>query len=151
MSYGVNNALYDGFSGRGSSRAIASFSKLLPLGKPKMVVWAMGMNDGDTNNAVNAAWLSAFQQVEAACASNGIELSVCTIPNALPSVDNSYKNAYIRQSEHKVIDISEVLGADTLTNWYSNFRGTNGNIHPSATGSKVIAAKILQSLPDLIK
>lgn len=152
MSFGANNALFDGFSGRTCQVAIASFNKLVPsLGKPKAIVWAMGMNNGDTNNAVNATWLTTFQQVEAACASNGIELYVCTIPNALPTVDNSYKNAYIRQSEHKIIDVSEAVGADTLTNWYSNFRGTNGNIHPSVTGAKVIAAKILQCLPTLIK
>lgn len=153
MSYGVNNALYDGFSGRGSSRAIASFGKLLPLGKPKIVVWAMGMNDGDTNNAVNAAWLSAFQQVEAACVSNGIDLYVCTIPNVLPTVDNSYKNAYIRQSGHKVIDVSEAVGGEpSRQDWFTGYRGNGStNVHPSATGSKVIAAKMLQSLPNLIK
>ena len=161
MSYGVNNALIDGFSGRTSPSAIQSFGKLLPLGKPKIVVWAMGMNDGDTNGTINGAWLTAFQQIEAACASNGIDLYVCTIPNVLPRVDNSYKNAYIRQSGHKVIDVSEAVGGEPpRQDWFTGYRGndtytdgqiTSYNVHPSATGSKVIAAKILQSVPNLIK
>jgi lysophospholipase L1-like esterase len=161
MSYGVNNALIDGFSGRTSPSAITSFGKLLPLGNPKVIIWAMGMNDGDTNGAINGAWLTAFQQVESACASNGIDLYVCTIPNVLPRVDNTYKNAYIRQSGHKVIDVSEAVGGEPpRQDWFTGYRGndtytdgqiTSYNVHPSATGSKVIAAKILQSVPNLIK
>lgn len=155
LQYGANNLLVDGHSGRGCAAAISSLQKLLGVTHPpKTIIWGMGMNNKDniteSNYSVNEEWLQTFQQVESLCDLNGIELYVCTIPNA-PGRDNSKKNSYIRQSGHKIIDICEIVGADIQDTWYPNFKGSGNDIHPSILGSKVIAAKIIQSVPKIIK
>lgn len=172
MLFGANNAMYDGHSGRTSTGTQTpggkeSLIKALSIAdSPRILVWALGMNDKDGTTAsatANANWQNAYNYVKNVCEEKGINLILCTIPNIVPyPYYNSGKNAIIRASGYQVIDISEAVGGEpSRQDWFTGYRGndtynqnnqvTSYNIHPSALGSQAIAMKILQSIPSLIK
>ena len=166
MLFGANNALYDGYSGRNSPGGKASLIKALSIAdSPRILVWALGMNDKDGTTAsatANANWQNVHNYVKNVCEEKGINLILCTIPNIVPyPYYNSGKNAIVRASGYQVIDISEAVGGEpSRQDWFTGYRGndaykegqvTSYNVHPSALGSQAIAAKILQSIPSLIK
>lgn len=146
---GFSNYLLDGFSGRASAAALTSFQKDVLIGKPKVVVWMMGMNDADSGS-VNSAWKTAFDSVAAYCNANDIEFICCTIPN-VPSINHTYKNAYINNSGVRVIDIAAELGAtEANSTWYPGLLGTD-NVHPTDSGAMRIALALLSNLACLTK
>ena len=167
MLHGENNAMYDGYSGRASVGGKTSLEKALSIAdSPRILVWALGMNDKDGTTAsatANANWKNVYDYVKAVCEEKGINLILCTIPNIVPkSYYNSGKNTVVRASGYQVIDISEAVGGEpSRQDWFTGYRGndtynqnnqvTSYNVHPSALGSQVIAAKVLQSVPNLIK
>ena len=142
---GFNNFLIDGFSGRHSGEALASFNKDIVLGKPRVVVWMMGMNDADSGS-VNSAWKEAFDSVSAYCRQNDIEFICCTIPN-IPNRNHTYKNAYIHNSGVRVIDIAAELGAtEAGSTWFPGLLDTD-NVHPSdGSGAMRIALTLMNNI-----
>lgn len=145
LSDGYKAFLCDGYSGRKSDAALVSLNRLLLRGKPKSVVWCIGMNDGDTGAAVNATWNTVYSTLKSLCEEKNIRLILCTIPN-VPSVDNSYKNAIIRASGYDYIDLAKAVGSDISTSWYTGLLSTD-NVHPSVEGDKVIAKFMEASIP----
>lgn len=147
VSNELTNLYMDGYPGRTSSSGLSSLNKAINIANPKILVWALGMNDGDSTNAVNANWLSAYNSVKDICKANGVELVLVTIPTT-PLVNNNHKNTIIRNSGYRYIDVAMAVGADGTGEWYEGLL-SNDNIHPTSAGSKVIFGKYIADLPNM--
>lgn len=160
---GIDDYYLDGFSGRNSVAALASFEKAIQFGRPKKLAWFLGMNDRDGKivngvsdaTGVNANWLTAFTAVKNWCDNNNVELIACTIPE-VPARDHTYKNAYIKSLGIRYVDVAGVVGATTLgSHWYNygqaNAYLANDEVHPSKPyGRNTIAYKMLVDMPEMI-
>ena len=118
--------LFDGFGGRGTLQAIAPLNFSLQHGTPKYVLWCLGMNNPDIGG-VNSDWLNGFNTVILACKNKGIIPIFATIPNT-PKNNNSYKNAYIKSSRYRYVDI----------------------LQQTDKGAYIIAQNIITDLADII-
>lgn len=135
--------MLDGNSGRTSTNAYQSFLKDIAIGKPKTILWMMGMNDEDTSTAINSSWKTYFDLLKTKCNTLGIRLIACTIPNT-PERTNYYKNQYIKNSGVRYIDLSGELGcSDTVQGsyGYGNNMGHDGT-HTGNAG-RLLTAMIL--------
>ena len=148
MQNNYQNYLLDGFGGRGSLDAVASMKIIeASYGIPKKILWCMGMNDGD-NGAINENWLKALNIIIDFCNQYNVELILCTIPN-VPTVDNTYKNAYIRSSVYRYVDLAKAVGSDISTSWFTGLLSNDG-VHPSTAGNKMIADFMISQVPEMI-
>lgn len=140
--------LFDGFGGRKTLQAIEPLKFCLEHGTPKYVLWCLGMNNPDIDG-VNSDWLNGFNTVILACKNKGIIPIFATIPNT-PKNNNSYKNAYIKSSGYRYVDIAHYVGADTAnSNWYDGLLSSD-KIHPTDKGAYIIAQNIITDLADII-
>lgn len=140
--------LFDGFGGRKTLQAIEPLKFCLEHGTPKYVLWCLGMNNHDIDG-VNSDWLNGFNTVILACKNKGIIPIFATIPNT-PKNNNSYKNAYIKSSGYRYVDIAHYVGADTTnSNWYDGLLSLD-KIHPTDKGAYIIAQNIITDLADII-
>lgn len=143
---GYGNCLFDGYPGAASTSEYDSFVKNLAYNTPKRIVWALGMNNQDSGE-ISPDWLDKFNKISEICLSHKIELVLVTIPNT-PIRDNSYKNAFIKQSGYRYVDINEAVGADVSTEWYNGLLSSD-NVHPTQDGAKVIAERFMADIPEL--
>jgi len=149
MQYGYKDLLMCGFSGATSSNEILAFREIMQIGKPKIVVWALGMNDAD-NGKINQTWLACVNEVKSFCTENDIELVLATIP-CTPRVDNSYKNAYIKENTYRYIDFAKAVNGETVgSSWYADMISSD-NVHPVALGAKALANRFLLDVPEAAK
>lgn len=140
--------LFDGFGGRKTLQAIAPFNFCLEHGIPKYVLWCLGMNDPDIDS-VNEDWLSGFNTVTSTCKDKAVTPIFSTIPNT-PINNNSYKNAYIKSSGYRYVDIAHYVGADAPgSNWYDGLLSQD-KIHPTDKGAYIIAQNIITDLADIL-
>lgn len=145
----ATNYMLDGHSGGGSALEYTSLQNALKLGKPKIIIWMLGMNDGDTNDTVNASWNSTFNQLKTLCRMNNITLIPATIPNT-PNITNYYKNNKIKSSGLQYIDVADIVGANEIgSSWFSGLLSSD-QVHPTTKGGKVIAHFILSQIPQLL-
>ena len=147
LNDGYTNFLCDGYSGRASKSAMTSLKKGLEFGKPRKILWCMGMNDGDNSSSVNSNWESAYYNLLDICKNNNIIPILCTIPN-VPNINHNYKNEIIRNSGHRYIDLAKAVGSDISTGWYDGLLSTD-NVHPSADGDQMIAKFMRTQLPEI--
>ena len=146
---GYNNSLFDAYSGRNSVQAMQSLKKMIGIiGIPKIIYWAMGMNDADTEKSVNTNWKNSLEELEAICSKYNVELVLSTIPN-VPTINHTFKNEIVKSSGYKYVDINKAVGADISTNWYSGLIGGD-KVHPKiGTGDYVIAMAVINTIPEL--
>ena len=147
VSNELKNLYIDGYPGRTSAGGLTSLNRAVKIANPKTLVWALGMNDGDTSSEVSASWLSAYNSVKDICKFNGIELVLVTIPTT-PSVNNNNKNNIIRNSGYRYVDVAMAVGADGTGKWYEGLL-SNDNVHPTSEGAKVIFGKYIADLPNV--
>lgn len=147
---GGSNFYLDGYSGRSAQGGYDSLLLALKYGKPKRIVWMLGMNNPDTEIAVNESWNNIFNELKELCAIMNIQLIPCTIPN-VPERIHTFKNQIIRNSGLPYIDISSVLGANEKgSNWFSGLLSSD-NVHPTGLGSEIIANTIITGVPDIVE
>ena len=147
---GGSNFYLDGYSGRSTQGGYDSLLLALKYGKPKRIVWMLGMNNPDTEIAVNESWNNIFNELKELCAIMNIQLIPCTIPN-IPKRIHTFKNQIIRNSGLPYIDISSVLGANEKgSNWFSGLLSSD-NVHPTGFGSEIIANTIIAGVPDIVE
>lgn len=147
---GGSNFYLDGYSGRSAQGGYNSLLLTLKYGKPKRIVWMLGMNNPDTEIAVNESWNNIFNELKELCAIMNIQLIPCTIPN-VPERIHTFKNQIIRNSGLPYIDISSVLGANEKgSNWFSGLLSSD-NVHPTGLGSEIIANTIIAGVPDIVE
>lgn len=145
---GVANVLLNAYSGRKSTEALTILKDvMLYCKRPERIVWCLGMNDGD-NGAVNASWQSCVEELRTICEDNAIELILATIPN-VATVDNTYKNAYVRESGYRYIDFATAVGASADVEWYSNMLSSDG-VHPDVQGAIALYAQAIVDVPELL-
>lgn len=146
--YGTN-MLIDGYPGRASNDAYNSLQTSLKHGKPKYILWAMGMNNPDNNSSVNESWNNIFDNVKNMCKENGITLIGCTIPNT-PTQFNSYKNNVVRNAGIKYIDFAKSVGAENKgASWYDGMLSSD-LIHPTEKGAITLYLQALADFPELM-
>lgn len=160
---GIDNFYLDGFSGRNSVQAIASFREAIKHGKPKYLAWFLGMNDRDGKitggvsdaTGINQNWKDAYNEVNDWCMANGVELILSTIPE-VPSRDHTYKNAFVKHSSGKrYVDVASSVGATSLgSHWFNygddNAYLANDEVHPSNPyGRTAIATVMLANIPEM--
>ena len=148
VALGYGNFLIDGWSGRASKEAYESFEKLLALyPSPKKVLWCMGMNDADTDTEVNANWNLYFNKLKVICEEKNIEIILATIPN-VPARNHTFKNAIIRNSGLRYVDVCKAVGAEANSSWYNGLL-SGDKVHPSQPGQFVIASEMIASVPEI--
>lgn len=147
---GGSNFYLDGYSGRSAQGGYDSLLLALKYGKPKRIVWMLGMNNADSDSAVNESWNTIFTQLKELCTNLNIQLIPCTIPN-VPERIHTFKNQIVRESGLPYIDISSVLGANEKgSNWFSGLLSSE-NVHPTGLGSEIIANTIIAGVPDIVE
>lgn len=146
LNMGFDNWLACGYPGGGSYQELASFERLLEIGKPKFVVWSLGMNNGD-EGAINPKWLEVIERVIELCEKNKIKLILATIPSC-PQVDNSYKNAWVKASGYRYIDFARAVSANSNATWYDGML-SGDNIHPTELGAQALASRVLCDFPEI--
>lgn len=156
---GYDNWLLDGFAGRTSSKAIQSVKDAFSKGKPKFALWAMGMNDPDSETEINAEWLSATETFITLCNANDIEPILCVLPNCSGAesedsdVDsvriNTFKNDYVKNSGYRYIDFYTAVGASENGAWKDGLL-SDDEIHPTENGAIALMSKALVDFPEII-
>ena len=148
--WGFDNWLINGYPGQASLSAKSMLDFALSKGNPEMLIWGLGMNDGDSSTAVNENWLNTYNQIKAICESRDIELVLCTIPN-VPSINNSFKNEIIRSSGYRYIDFAKSVGAESVgSNWHTDMLSSD-KVHPSTLGAQKLALRAIEDVPELAK
>lgn len=140
--------IMDGYPGCDSVNAYTSLMKGLEIGCPDILIWSIGMNDADSNSAINATWKQYYDDVEQICNDYGIEFIPVTTPTT-PIRYNEFKNAVIRASGYRYVDVAQAVGADGTGAW-TNGLLSNDNVHPTTAGSKVMVAEYLAVVPEMI-
>lgn len=149
ISYGYDKYLLCGFGGATSLQEILTFREVMSIRKPMYCVWALGMNDGDTSTGINTNWKTCVDEIIKYCDDNGIELILATIPNT-PTIENSFKNAYVKASGKRYVDYAKAVGAETSgSSWYSGMLYTD-NVHPTELGAKALCERLMIDVPEIM-
>ncbi len=149
LNRGYTNYLLAGFGGATANNGLLAFREICDKQKPKYVVWLLGMNNPD-DGAINASWLTCTETVIAYCESHKIVPILATIPNT-PSMENTYKNEWVRNSGHRYVDFAKAVGAETSGSaWYTGMLSSD-NVHPDVDGAKVLSERILIDVPEIIQ
>lgn len=148
LEWGFGRCLLNGFPGANSDEALPQVKSYMGMwGIPKYVVWCLGMNDPDSG-AVNATWLECVTELISNCQKNGVEPILATIPN-VPSLDHTYKNAWVKASGYRYIDFAKAVGAEQAgSSWYTGAL-SNDNTHPSEIGARLLCQQALLDVPEL--
>lgn len=152
------NFYLNGFGGANSSHAIASFREMIEFAEPKVVIWAVGMNNSDTT-VINTQYQSYVDEVISVCKEKGITVILCTIPNT-PTRKHIHKNAYIKSSGYRYVDFACAVGAESEgSTWYegmlegSNTEAAetlNERVHPTALGAKALYNRLITDAPEMM-
>lgn len=145
---GFHNFMFDGFGGRDSTDAFVSLELALEKAVPKKIMWCLGMNDRDTETAINAKWKETVDSIIDLCNKKGIELILCTIPET-PVAVHTFKNAYVKASGKRYVDVCHAVGADVSNAWYDGMLNETDKIHPTDLGESVIADYMIANVPEL--
>lgn len=157
--------------GENSAAALIDLQNLLTISTPKAIVWCMGMNDADSQSAVNPTWKSVVDSIIDICKQNNIELILSTIPTVVggwnPDTQSNnlgihkYKNAIVKESGYRYIDFASAVGANETTGeWFNNgqendmlegYGQQRGRIHPTVYGAKALYAQAVADCPELVK
>lgn len=157
MGDGHSDVFVDALPGRTSHAAYPALLNSLKHGKPKYVVWCLGMNDPDNADSINSSWKMYFDLVKSLCENIGIEMIGATIPSCANADNtemiqiNTFKNAYIRNSGIRYIDFSHAVVKDETTGeWYDGMPLEPGEIHPSVKGAKALYQQAIADFPELM-
>ena len=146
---GYNNILLDAYGGRASTNALARFLENIEHSTPRFAVWTMGMNDADSDSAVNSTWLTKVTDFIAKCNEKKITPILATIPN-VPGRVMTYKNAWVKASGYRYIDFAKAVNAESAgATWYSGMLSED-NVHPTNLGAKTLYYQVLADFPELM-
>lgn len=159
LEFGINNWMLLGVAGGKSKDLYEDLLLALKYGTPTYLVWCMGMNDKD-NSSLNTDYKKYFELVKAKCDELGVVMIPATVPcvktSAHPTyaVDNSYKNAFIKASGLRYVDLAKAVGGDTFTDdaWYEGYLETKSPwIHTTELGAKAQMAQIIRDFPEILR
>ena len=144
----TKSVMLNGFAGQSSNTAYTALVNLLNITVPKIVVWCIGMNDGDTDSAVSGGWKAVYDKLVELQKKYGFELILYTVPTT-PVVQNDYKNAIIRASDYRYIECDKAVRIAGTRNWISGALDVD-DVHPTTMGAKILYYRILADLPELL-
>ena len=159
LDFSINNWMLLGVAGGKSKDLYEDLLLALKYGTPTYLVWCMGMNDAD-KGSLNADYKKYFELVKEKCDELGVVMIPATVPcvktSAHPehAIDNSYKNAFIKSSGMRYIDLAKAVGGDTFTEdaWYVGYLETISPwIHTTELGAKAQAAQIIRDFPEILR
>ena len=138
-----------GYSGAGSENVLPYVFAMFRMDlMPKYLVWAIGMNNGDTSSAVNATWKAGYDKLIELASGGNFELILATIPNT-PTINNNYKNEIVRNSGYRYIDFTDaVQTAEGASTWIAGMLSSD-NVHPTAEGAKALASRLCADFPEI--
>lgn len=140
--------MLNGYAGQASGSAYTSLVHLLAITVPKMVVWCLGMNDGDTDCVVNASWKTYYDKLVELQKKFGFELVLYTVPTT-PAINNDYKNAIVRSSGYRYIEADLAVRIDASGHWVTGALGSD-EVHPTEIGAKILYYRIIADLPEIM-
>ena len=144
----TNNMLF-GYPGMKSAVALRDFKTSLNFGIPQYVVWCMGMNDKDGQTEINASYKACVDEFLAICEEKGITPILVTIPQT-PTVNNQFKNAFIRSSGYRYADFERVVVKNAETGeWYEGML-KDDNVHPTSSGARALYMQLLVDFPEIM-
>lgn len=156
LEYGFNKWLANHLPGISTDGIIPSFEALKKLGRPKYIVWCIGMNDAsDTDeNTPNEEWKAGVNKVLLYCEEHGVIPILATIPSAKNDDGsllkyNEGKNKWIRESGHRFIDFATAVGSNSDGTWIRGLKDTD--IHPTTLGAKALAGRVLLDFPEIMR
>ena len=144
-----NKCNVNAYPGRASAEALRVAKNVLNHSNPEMIVWCMGMNDGDDGGSIDATWKACVDELMTICTSRKIELVLATIPN-VPSVDNTAKNAYVKASGYRYIDFASAVGASSGATWFDGMLSSD-NVHPGVQGAIALFNQAIADVPELMQ
>lgn len=145
----TNSWMLNGFAGEDTDEAFESLENLLTIRKPDYIVWLLGMNNGDSNTAVNAVWKKIYDKLVKICSDYAINLILYTVPNT-PTINNNFKNAIVRESGYRYIDGASAVGDDGNGNWFTGYeQSASDHNHTSAKGARALYYRILADFPEI--
>lgn len=152
---GYDTFLLDSHGGVGSLSQLTVLKTHLKYATPKYLVWAMGMNDKDTGDIYNANWKLALDEVIQICNEKGIELILCTIPNAVKEgYINTYKNRYVRtlseEQSYKLIDFADAVQLSFESSEWKPGLLSDDELHPNEKGGQVLSIRAATDFPQLL-
>lgn len=138
-----DKCFFNGYPGEGSTNALAELQYLLTIGKPKYVVWCLGMND---TNATN--WTNCFATLQELSAQYGFELVMGITPTVPTRLNNEQYRTAILDSGLRYIDFYSAVGANASGEWFDGLLSDDG-VHPSEAGGMVLAAQVYADFPEI--
>ena len=144
----TKNCLLNGYAGEASKGAYDALINLLAITTPKMVVWCMGMNDGDSESAVNANWERYYNRLINLSKKYGFEIVLYTVPTT-PVINNEFKNVIVRGSGYRYIEADLAVRIDDNGNWIPGALNPD-NVHPTTMGAKIIYYRVISDLPEIM-
>ena len=145
---GYDNCFMTGYPGMGAQRGIVDFRLAIERGNPIYAVWCMGMNNGDKDGVINPVWLETTTEFIESCENRNIIPIICTIPNT-PTVNNEFKNQWVRESGCRYIDLNRAVGADKDKAWYEGMLHED-KVHPTALGAQALYARVITDFPEIM-
>lgn len=158
---GSSGWLKSSIHGLKSLKAIDAVKTLIKMSTPQTIIWAIGMNDPDTDSAtINSDWKNTVEELMQICDDNGVELVLYTVPSVPASQGTTTdtarphfaKNAYIRATGHRYIDAEKAVGADNENGyWYSGYwKSETDHTHTSAEGAIAVAMQYCADCPEIM-
>ena len=153
--YGFDNWLSNNQPGLKPQLASTELENLLSSGwKPVILFWCLGMNgdtsestDSNGNYVINSYQKTYLDKVVSICNENGITLVLATIPT-VPARQKTGYNNYVKNLGVRYVDFADAVGATSSGVWNEGLLSSD-NVHPSALGGKVLAAKVLVDFPEI--
>ena len=139
-----NGYAADGLAGLGSAEAYNELQRMLSFGKPKFLVWYLGMNDSDTT------FTTYLANVIEVCQTNDIVLILNKVPT-VPQRDKETIGAAVVASGKRYIDSYAAVGANSSGDWYTGFIETATNpVHPTVRGAEALAQRFVNDVPEIM-
>lgn len=139
---GCKNYAHIAIGGLKSTNGYAELLRCLNYNKPSVLVWYLGMNDAASTFG------EYLEKVKRLCETFDIELIINRVPT-VPNINKEEHSATVIASGLRYIDSYAAVGSNASGEWASGYL-SGDNVHPNAAGSRVLAARIIMDVPELM-
>ena len=108
---------------------------------------APASHSGDKDGAINPTYLASAERFLEICREKGITPVIATVPNT-PTVDNRFKNEWVRAQGVRTVDFASAVGAAEGTQWYEGML-CEDLVHPEDTGAMALYRQFLADVPEI--
>ena len=139
---GFTNYYLASLSGGSSVTMYEDLLKALNYGTPKYLLWLCGMNDDEIGHSIYV------NQIIELCKEKGIT-PIFVVPPTIPNRDHSGKLAFLQSLGVRMIRWDLAVGSNSYGEWDNDYL-SGDDVHPSATGAKALALRMLIDVPELM-